>query len=307
MGRKGKGKGKNNMSVEGEIMTCDKNYHEMLAERIVSVCEKENLTIFGGYVREYLSSKNFDYMNSDIDIYSRKISLEKFFSLLLKQGIRVRKNELHETGQKYMLEEDRNGAIKFKVNHLVVGFINDELFLGEKIEIKIDFVQNDGKLGPPFNNLDFESNAFIWDKHGIRLSRETGTDIDTLSARDIKKKETEILFDSSKNLTKYFSLKFGISKTMSSTMRFMRKCRIIRIVKTLKKGWKIINFDSLCFDLVDDETFCIICHEKLTGECLKMSCCQTHFHEECFINYSKSELDDHTFIKCPQRCGEIEI
>lgn len=296
--------------IEAPIPKPQPDYHNLLAEKIASICEDHKMTIFGSYVREYLCHRSLDYAESDIDIFSYHHSLHDIRHIFESQGLRVSVDKTHGNRAEYFDEDgrgnSRHNAI-FAVIHLTIGLVNDVFFTGSKIEVKVDFVKGEKDLSPPFHRLDFESNAFIWNKHGIHLSRQTGTDIDTLSARDIKDRETIILENAKKKITTYIPLPDVSEETMSDQNIYWRKSRINRISKMLKNGWTINNISSVQQALSPDNTICIVCQERIDGRALKMSCCSVYYHHHCFVSYGHSELENRTFVRCPQRCSNLHL
>ena len=152
--------------VDSSVTIPTKNYHQALVQKIVSFCFKNKLVLFGSFVREHLCSRPFDPEASDLDIFSHKMDAFTFTSKMGKIGINTCR--VNGTVPKYMTCGD------FAVHSFVLRMANDEFFLGRKIEVRVDFVKADHvRIFPPFNSLDFECNAFIFDRRGIRLSRYT--------------------------------------------------------------------------------------------------------------------------------------
>lgn len=317
MGRKSKQKKQNPIVQSDNILSSNEKitdeipvskYHDILVSKIVKICDKLGITIFGSYVREYLCERPFNYEVSDIDIFSCKYDLSSLTRAFTKESIRVCVDKNKGTKYSRMDEDEDEDEDLFSVTHMILGLQNDELFTGKKIEIKIDFVKTERKLmAPPFNNLDFVSNAFIWDKSGIRLSRQTGTDIDKLSAREIKQREGSIIADANNKITSYVPLNSPSSDPMSSRNIYWRKTRISRISKMLKQGWHIKNIPCIKQVPHSDDVSCLVCQDIIDGPSLKMTCCTSHYHHDCFVQYSCSELDDRTFIRCTQRCSELHL
>jgi len=284
------------------------NYHQELANKFIKYCEKHNTTIFGSYLREYLVGRQIDFTVSDIDVFSHDTPADTFINELRKIGFRVIVNKKKQ--KKYVYDGTAS------VSHLTIGFANDKFFIGRKIDIDVDYVFCSHPLiKPPFKNLDFECNAFIWDENGIRLSRKTGTSIDNLSAREIRLKDAEIISNIENKVTTYFPLKVDVDDDMNSNIIQIRKCRIKRIIKMLIHGWKISGFDHFVESTEAKDHICLICQVNIGSEdddnedtnFIKLTCCNTHYHSNCIKSYCKNELSDRKSIRCPQRCKHITI
>jgi len=279
------------------------NYHDIFINKIITICEENNITIFGSYVYEYICRRSLPC--NELEIFSNSHSPSTIQKLFRLQGLRVSTDETQENGPMHFDDDYEN--IAFTIAHMIVGLANDELFTGRKFEVKINFIKGENKIKPPFKHLDFESNAFIWDKNGIRLSRNTGTDIDTLSPRDIKERENLILSKDEQRITSYIPLSNLSGDAMSSVYIYWRKQRLIYAVKMLEDGWTIKQFPFLQQTIASSDTCCIICQEIINGSSLKLFCCASHYHHNCFVQYACSELDDRTFVRCSQRCSEIHL
>ena len=92
------------------------------------------------------------------------------------------------------------------------------------------------------------------------------------------------------------------------TIRIRQK-RITRLVKMIRNGWNIMNFDSFVKFKLENNDLCIICKDKMEKdqECIKIRCCEATYHFDCFVQYSINELEERTFIRCSQRCSEIRV
>jgi len=271
-----------------------------IANKIVSISIEDGMEIFGSYVREYMCRRPFDLELSDIDIFSIH-DVKHFVKLAKEAGFRI---EFEKAEKNKYHGRDR----AFDVYHCTLGMMNDEFFLGKKVEIKVDYVKGPLNSRPPFQALDFECNAWIWDRYGIRLSQTTGTDMDKMSARDIKDHEGKILADSKALRTVYYPLdKPGEPSIMDGLDIYRRKLRANRIIKMLKRGWTITNIDGLVQSQANPNDICVICQNALEGPCIKMPCCVSKYHYDCFETYAKSELDERSHIRCLQRCKEIYV
>jgi len=262
-----------------------------MATKIIKFAHANNMTVFGSYVREHLSHRTFDFETSDIDICSP--SKEKDIDFLTKglksNGFRVTVTE----ADKY---QERYGP--FKVYQCKIGLINDEFIIGKKINIDVDFVHSFNRAQPPFGGLDFSCNAWIWDKHGIRISRNTGTEMDSLLDCDLQDKEAEILAESKDKIATYYPLVNEDTTHMDRLTIYRLGMRVERIVKMLRRGWKIINLDQFIEAQPDESDMCGICDKSLTDHCLKMSCCDMKCHHKCFIECSQLEIQKYSHARC---------
>lgn len=281
----------------------EQNIRRRMVEKIIDICQEYKMMVFGSYVREYMCERTFNPELSDIDIFSVCHEKALFVRILRQHGFSVN-CEQEDLDGKYRTVEGK----KFTVHHLTLRMMNDEFFTGKAIDIKVDFVNGIRDDQPPFDSLDFSCNAWIWDEHGIRLSRKTGTELDDLSARDIKKRELQILDDAKKFTTEYYPMdKEGQLRHMDKLSVNRRKIRIARIIKMLQRGWTIKNFDTLTQQKIDHPETCPICQDEIGDTCLTMKCCAAKYHHDCFLSYGREELSDRSFIRCTQRCSEVHL
>jgi len=281
----------------------DLKYQKYIAEEIVKICHDNGMIIFGNYVCEYMCGRTFNFDKCNIDIWGGDTfgnSINYFTKKLRSTGFRVDRKQIYDN--------NHDTDAYFDIYHCKIGMMNDDFFIGKKIDITVNFIENVFEYEPPFKDLDFTSNSWIWDHHGIRLSRRTGTDIDILTARDIKLREMELLNESQNKITTYFPFdQEGRLLHMGVRDIFCRMVRIEQIVKMLEQGWKISNINQLITVTPNDGDICCICQNIISTKGLKMTCCVSMYHYECFINYSKSELNDRTFIQCIQHCSELHL
>ena len=277
--------------------------YRRVAEQIVNICINNDVVIFGGYVREYICGRNFD-KRSDIDLFSKTQTVEDFREILNSSGFKC--SPARSTPEKYHGVND-----DFKVYHFRTRMVNDFFFTGKNYEIEIDFVESECHHEPPFDALDFSCNAWIWDIHGIRLSRSTGVDdIDRLSPRDIKEKEMQILAEAKKlNTAYYFMDQEGYLLNMDDSTIYRRQIRLGRINKMLERGWTITNLPHLIYGTAtsSERDFCVICMDEIKDCCAQLSCCRTKYHRGCFIDYGKDQLKERTYVRCAQRCSELHL
>lgn len=278
-------------------------YHEKLADKLIEICHDNRIMIFGSYVREYMCYRPFNFDLSDLDLFASlpSVSLEKFKRKLQANGFYLK-----------VLNESKTypgtDATAFKVYHLRIGLMNDSFFINKKIDMSVDYIVyiDVADNYPPFGFLDFECNAFIWDKNGIRLSRKTGTTIDELSPRDIKFRELEIIENCKNYVTTYYPLQnTSVGSEINEHTVYLRRVRINRIIKMLERGWKINNIGPLTIIKPREGDICIICRDSIGDKAVSLSCCSSIYHPNCFISYAHSYLEAKTFIRCPQKCDDF--
>lgn len=78
-------------------------------------------------------------------------------------------------------------------------------FSVKKYTFNINLILGVNNIAPPFDNLDFTCNAWIWDKYGIRISQRTGTYIDNFSVREIKEYENVLRHECNNKIATYHS------------------------------------------------------------------------------------------------------
>lgn len=253
-------------------------YQNILADKIIEVFHENDIVLFGSYVREYSSGRTHDFNKSDIDCFSNTLSINQIINLLDKNGIMTISNILKS-----------NYYVKSGINTfgLEVCLKNIDIL---QASIKLDVcISKDKGVIPPFGNLDFECNALIWDKSGIKLSTNTGTYLDNLSPEQRESKKTDIIF---RNIVKFTTINKLPSDNNSRGMINKRKKLLLREIKMIKNGWEITNSKiSIC---KPEGEKCVICDKilnshraiALKGDCKKL------YHIKCFRETSINELYD---------------
>ena len=264
---------------------------EESASAVIDVCFTCGLTLFGSYVRDHMLRLPFDYSVSDIDIFSDSIKSGEFSESLSRRDIVLVPDVNNTSTGKYTHHKS------FTVEHFLINCSNGIL--------KLDFVYSSSEtsLEPPFNVLDFECNSFIWNKHGIRLGRSTGCFLDSLPPREKKEKEMEIIASGRFKVTNYVPFNHR-GRIMSPMNVYWRKSRVYRISKMLLRGWTISNLDFVSLCTRSSSTFCLRCSESLTNDCLKLNCCGSYFHPDCFVSFACDILSNFPCIKCTN-CGSM--
>ncbi len=278
-----------------------------IAHRIAEISIKQDCIVFGGLVRDYLREVPFDTENHDIDICTESVrTLPLIFG---RNGIEFKRLTKHEA---YPIEQKK----PLKIISFEANLVNDLFFIGRKISVKIDCVRRpsafhsfkDGSFcEPPFGKLDFDCNAWVWDKYGIRLSRNTGTYIDHLSELGRKRREIRLMERMSDMVTEYFPFdKEGDIFEMNDDTISQRKNRVKRILKMLERGWSIENIKIKRVELTSPTT-CVICQDLIEGHGVTFCCCNVKYHKDCFQDMCVSELSTHVSIRCPQRCSTLSL
>lgn len=287
---------------------------------------KENGIIYGGMVRdeiistyyktifiEYNKSKSEDLYNrfwdntyhnesskrtlipNDIDIYFqsnnnavefiRKIELYSSMNNGRTKIINIRNSNLiYSFGERFIHQKLK---INFKIGRTII-------YSGINININIDIVVNNSDVfsEPPFHNADFTSNIFIMEKshndnYAIRLSRHTGTALDTMDYVNKKRMEYKIINDMIEGRTEF------IRKSDSPFSEYVNG---MRILKMLNNKLKITN---LLFNEVDETDIiqnCDICLENINKTSTNIIEIKTNkhainvMHKSCFIQYLEIEV-----------------
>jgi hypothetical protein len=172
---------------------------------------------------------------------------------------------------------------------------------GYRMKLDIDLIINNderNKIEPPFNNGDFTCNLFVMSKiahnqYEIRLSRNTGTKLDTISIVDRSKFQSKILSDLIKEKTEF------IRNIQSPATEYMNG---IRIFKMLNHPY--IKITNVLFKEIENNTniedcICDICQisikdeEKPSKELVKIITnkhAPNIMHKSCFKDYLQTEV-----------------
>lgn len=262
--------------------------------KFIDICINNDIIIFGSFVREHISERKFNPNFSDIEIFHKDIHQNAFIDLFTSHG--------------FLIEANTDPHNYYNSKRFIVSMVNDEFFIGKKISFNVFLVSNDQHSFPLFNNLDFTCNAWIWDKHGIRLSRQTGTEIDKLSSRHIKYYEINLIDECNKKIATYIPTKKpGEIIQMNYSSILQRKSRIYHIIKLIRNGWILRGINIQQIRPKNGNEICTICQENIIEPCVKMSCCASTCHYDCFISYSESRLSVKSYVECFLRCSELHI
>ena len=143
-------------------------------------------------------------------------------------------------------------------------------FVHSGIELSFDFdiiVPINTKITPPFNKLDFISNVFILTKHGVIISNNTGTIIDTMSILQ-KQKITNIIMNDIVEFKTQFCLATRHNNDYTCGDFYYNSKVFKRINKMLFRTfrWNITNIPILICDYKRNHTncdnICCICLSK---------------------------------------------
>ena len=187
-------------------------------------------------------------------------------------------------------------------------------FNGHKIEIKIDLIINNDvhyHYEPPFNSADFSCNLFVMVKdpqgYNIRLSKNTGTPLDTLDYVNKKRIEAKIIDELLLGRIEF------IRNMNSKNTEYINGFRIMKMLS--KDEYKITNLlfrdvEKTNKEKETEEYQCDICmcdinmseNERLI-EILTNKYHRNIMHKSCFVNYLENEIS-RKYINI--ETGEIE-
>lgn len=202
-------------------------------------------------------------------------------------------------------------------------------FVHSGVELSFDFdiiIPINTKILPPFNKLDFISNVFILTKHGVSISNNTGTIIDTMSILQ-KQKITNIIMNDIVEFKTQFCMAIRDNNDYTCGDLNYNKKVFKRINKMLFRTfrWNITNIPILICDFKRNHTncdsVCCICLSKFKNNDRLMKvyidnstktekvCSNTH--DKCLFKYFETQLetskndgligtDDFEF-RCPMR------
>lgn len=173
-------------------------------------------------------------------------------------------------------------------------------FRGYKLEVNIDMiVNNDDEIShifePPFNSCDFTCNMFVMVKaasgYDIRLSKNTGTPVDSLDYVSKKRIETKIIDELLLGRVEF------VRSVLSANAEYVNGFRIVKMIQ--KYEYEITNllFRSVERTRVIEPTRCDICIVDIESaerenliEILTNEHCTNIMHKRCFIDYLKNEI-----------------
>jgi len=213
-----------------------------------------------------------------------------------------------------------------KINYIVT--LGKIPYVHNGIEISFDFdiiIPINAKLLPPFNKLDFLCNVFIMNKHGIIISNNTGTIIDTMSILQ-KQKISNIIMNDIVEFKTEFCARYINNDYTCGDFNYNRKV-LQRINKMLFRTfrWNISNIPMFICDNKGNrsncDNTCCIClsnfknNDKIVKIYIDNStktekvCSNTH--DKCLFKYFETQLEtsksdglvgtDSFEFKCPMR------
>lgn len=234
---------------------------------------------------------------NDIDIYFKNneiaqtfITRVSAFSEENKGTLFMRNGFLYSMDQRYI---HKKMTMIFKLGKTFCSS-------GFKVEINMDVVVNNTAtvtIEPPFNNADFSCNIFVMSKiadhkYEIRLSKNTGTKLDTLTFVKKSQIQSKILNDLIEGKTEF------IRSIDTPDTEYVNG---LRIVKMLTHSYKF-KITNLLFREVENEkseNVCDICQTAFNDiekqqeplmEILTNKFATYCMHKSCFMQYLSNEI-----------------
>jgi hypothetical protein len=294
----------------------------MTIKELIKILIDNGVIIFGGCVRDMLIHDKYarDFYAEGFDqdtFHDEKSHPESKYRLLVPgdidcfvHGDDITVAELYETlrtkgldinvrKRKNFYFEDKN-VNQHKVK---VRIANMHKYGLPNIEIDMDVLfSDDVKLMPPFGRLDLMCNAFIMDKHGVRLSTQTGTYLDLQSPLGLKLVEMDILQKMFRIETETADMYPGDDNSMTQQSIRRRKIRVERILNMQQRGWEICT-GVYSFQKNTMSNKCDCCKATTTSSnWLRLKCCGKFVHRICFPNYLGEEYDTKVTAVCS--CGK---
>jgi hypothetical protein len=286
-------------------------YGGMVRDEIIATHYKSKFDEYYGDGPEIKYSKFWDtsyhpetckraLVPNDMDIYFHNNSSAQEFITKLSRYIANHYGTMFITnGLLYGVDENYTHK---KVNiHLKIG--RSICNPGIKLKLEIDLIINNNELNtvePPFNNADFTCNLFVMskiehNKYEIRLSRNTGTKLDTISIVDKSKFQSKILTDLINEKTEF------IRNIESPDTEYFNGMRILKML-----NHPYIKITNLLFKEIQktpelEDCICDICQISVketntteTSQQLVKILTNKHahniMHKDCFKNYLQSEV-----------------
>jgi hypothetical protein len=248
---------------------------------------------------------------NDIDIYFKNNEISHAFITKIRNFVEEHKGTL------YM----RNGFL-YTTNHQ---FIHKKITMifkvgktfctsGFRISINMDVVINTNPeitIEPPFNNADFSCNVFIMskiaeNKYEIRLSKNTGTKLDTLSFVKKSQFQANILNDLIEGRTEF------VRKNDLPDAEYINGLRILKML-THYYNLKITNLLFREIEYQKTDNICDICqlsfdeNEKQEPliEILTNKYSTYQMHKSCFVQYLSNEITKR-YVNTSTNCIECK-
>ena len=198
---------------------------------------------------------------------------------------------------------------------------------GTELSFDIDIIMPKNiKRQPPFNKLDFLCNIFIMSKHGIVVSKDTGTIIDSMSIMDKQKISCSIMKDIIEFKTQFCMKNAYSYDYIAGDFSYNNKV-YKRLHKMMFRSFKW-NITNLPFEICDYKgeynNVCNICLSNFRNKknrVIKMfnvnssnteKVCTNIAHDKCIFKYFETQLEgckqeydfeatDNFTFKCPVR------
>lgn len=276
--------------VRDEIVA---TYYKSLFDEHCASTSKKNYKKF--WITSYhLETIKRTIIPNDMDIYFQNTeaaetfitSLESY-ATLYNGGITIINSPLYEFGENLIHK-------KIYIN-LYVG--RTMIYPGIKMRLNIDVIINNTQtiIEPPFNNGDFTCNLFVMSKTGdnnyeIRLSKNTGTKLDSMSFIRKSNLQVKIMNDLISNSTEF------IRTSIRDDSEYING---VRILKMIEKNMKISNLPFRELDTTDSTETCDICQmniqsQEVPGQKFIEISTNKHainiMHKSCFYRYLKNEI-----------------
>ena len=207
------------------------------------------------------------YFNNDAELYIFITKLKKIFDMKIKyKNIRLERMDYYYKKITLYLNYGKT-------------FASSGFYLEINILLYTYYCYAEQKLEPPFNNTGFLSYIFIQDKNGIRISNNTGTNLDLLSKNEKLDIENIFIDLIIKNETYIIKTNFIYTdkKITENIIKLLYEYNYI--------NWNIINCDIKT--IIEDDNKIIIHNNK-------------KFNKECFItslNFQEISVNINDLLK----------
>jgi len=170
------------------------------------------------------------------------------------------------------------------------------LFIGNSLDVSIDFVYGLGKNEPPLTTIDYRCNALIMDKNGFRPSNVFFTE-------DASHVEKQVLLC---EILQEVIEKRAVRQWAWSRVDAQDKVQMSRLEKMYKHGWIVSEREciTLCPCTCEVATHrsscykadvCVICCDDLDIDSFKQPCCSVSYHSACYMTMKQKALS----AECP--------
>lgn len=235
-------------------------------------------------LRLSLSENISIYFNNDNNIYLFISILQKYFDIKIKYK-NIKLHNLNYYYKKIYLKLNYGKTLSFdgfylKIRILVYSYYNNKNVI---------------KLEPPFNNTGLLHYIFIQDKNSIRISNNTGTNLDLLSISEkinIENIFKDLIINNETYITKTDIYNSNIEITEN-------------IINNLYKydyiNWNIKNCDikTIKYDIENNQESCCICLLSFSKNTKIILHDNKAFHKDCFktnLNYEELYLNTNDLI-----------